>query len=266
MYCKNCGKKLPDDARFCDRCNASVRKQSDKMNLIGELKEERLARRKAKAVEERLKKIKKIKSRRRRLIFFAVLGIIMLGVISGVFMYINYAKNSTFSQPIENAPIVTDTSVPTEITAGANGGRNSDPTETAPPSVNKDGYIVSDIKGKAFAYPGKFALETENEDSAVYEDAAGDGQITVGSSVNSSDATATMKRYKTNVSETGARFGVDGSAYYITGISGSEIYHRSGYIQDGVETYYEFTYPQVSGKADEYEDNIDYMDSYLKRD
>ena len=109
MYCKNCGKKLPDNARFCDRCNVSVRKKSDKMDLIGELKEERLARRKAKAVEERLKKIKKIKSRRRRLVFFVILGIIMLGVISGVFMYINYVKNSTFNQPIENAPVITDT-------------------------------------------------------------------------------------------------------------------------------------------------------------
>lgn len=233
------------------------------MNLIGELKEERLARRKAKAVEERLKKIKKIKSRRRRIVFFVILGVIMLGVISGVFMYINYVKNSTFHQPIENAPVITDTPSPTDSFA-ADG--NSDTSRTAEPSVNKDGYIVSDLKGKSFAYPGKFALQTENADIVVYEDATGDAEITAGSVVNSSDATATMKRYKTNVSENGAKFGVNGSAYYITGSSGNDIYHRFGYIKDGVETYYEFIYPSVSARKAEYEENISYMDSYLKRD
>ena len=57
MYCKNCGKELPDDARFCDKCNMSVRKKEGKMDMIEELKEERLARQKAHEIEARLKKI-----------------------------------------------------------------------------------------------------------------------------------------------------------------------------------------------------------------
>ena len=27
MYCKNCGKELPDDAKFCMECGYSSRKQ-----------------------------------------------------------------------------------------------------------------------------------------------------------------------------------------------------------------------------------------------
>ena len=64
MYCKNCGKTLPDDARFCDKCNMSVRQEKGKMELIEELKEERLARKKAHEVEDRLKNIKKIRRKR----------------------------------------------------------------------------------------------------------------------------------------------------------------------------------------------------------
>ncbi len=94
MYCKNCGKKLPDDARFCDRCNMSVRKKSGKMDLIVELKEERLARRKAKAVEERLKKIKQIK--RKRYSRAAVIAMILVGVgiITAAAAYISVILNS----------------------------------------------------------------------------------------------------------------------------------------------------------------------------
>ncbi|MCH5213130.1 MAG: zinc ribbon domain-containing protein [Oscillospiraceae bacterium] len=267
MYCKNCGKKLPDDARFCDRCNVSVRKKSDKMNLIGELKEERLARRKAKAIEERLKKIKKIKSRRRRLVFFLVLGVILLGVISAVVMYINIVKHSTFNhQPIEEAPVITDSPAPTESATAIVIGGNPGDQEPAAPSVNKDGYIVSDIKGKSFAYPGSFALKTENENTLVFEDTKGDARITAGSVVNSETPKATMMHYQGIVSEDGTRVTDGDTSYYITGQSGSDIYHRFGYIKDGIETYYEFIYPLVSDKKAEYEADIAYMDSHLNKD
>ena len=95
MYCKNCGKELPDNARFCDKCNMSVRKKEGKMDMIEELKEERLARKKAYEIEERLKKIKKVKRKRYRAVVLMILGVVAVwGAIVGFSFWNNY-KDST---------------------------------------------------------------------------------------------------------------------------------------------------------------------------
>ena len=94
MYCKNCGKKLPDDARFCDRCNTSVRKMDNKQELIESLKEERIARRKLKTAQERLKKIKKVKRKRVQLIVWFVIIFAALGVVSFAVTNIWFSRHS----------------------------------------------------------------------------------------------------------------------------------------------------------------------------
>ena len=106
MYCKNCGKTLAEDARFCDNCNMSVRKEKGKMDLIEELKEERLARKKAHEVEHRLRSIKKIRRKRYKIIMLIVLGIIAIWV--GIFSmtFYNWWKDSSM-RPSQQTPVAT---------------------------------------------------------------------------------------------------------------------------------------------------------------
>lgn len=122
MYCKNCGKKLPDDARFCDRCNMSVRKKSGKTDLIVELKEERLARRKAKAVEERLKKIKQIKRKRYSKAAVITAIIIGVGIIAAVAAYIQVILSgdgiSVEPEAVTASPTLPPTPPPDAIVIG----------------------------------------------------------------------------------------------------------------------------------------------------
>ena len=109
MYCKNCGKTLPDDARFCDKCNMSVSQEKGKMELIEELKEERLARKKAHEVEDRLKNIKKIRRKRYKIIMLIVLGFVIIwGAIVSVSFY-NQWKDSALRPQEQRTPVTTAT-------------------------------------------------------------------------------------------------------------------------------------------------------------
>ena len=106
-YCKKCGKALPDNARFCDRCNTSVRQQSRKKALIDDLKEERLARQKAKEVEKRLRNIKKIRHRRIKLIIVAVIVLILLGVAAEwhrIYFSLIHRRSKTGLMPYRISP------------------------------------------------------------------------------------------------------------------------------------------------------------------
>ena len=110
MYCKNCGKDLPDNARFCDKCNMSVRKKERKMDLIEELKEERLARQKAHEIEARLKKIRRVKRKRYRAVALIILAVVLVwgGVI--IWTYIQESAKSTITN--DRAEYNTPTATP----------------------------------------------------------------------------------------------------------------------------------------------------------
>lgn len=253
MYCKNCGKRLPDGARFCDRCNTSVRKKSAKQELIDDLKEERLARRKAKAVEERFKKIKKMRHRRYKIITGVIIAFVLLGVISAITTNIIISKNSTFNSPIEDVPDVTE-----------------EPTATATPetavSLNSDGYIVTKILDTSFVYPSSFT-DTNDSTSGFLSlvDSVGDAAMTAGEKTASeTDAASAMKSYIDRNGLMVEKASTSDNCYFITGTSGDNRYHKCGCITNGAEIYYEFIYPLSSAKSSAYETNTEYMDSYFK--
>lgn len=264
MYCKNCGKKLPDNARFCDRCNMSVRKMESKMELIEELKAERIARQKAKAVQERYKQMQQKKRRRRKLIILAAVFVLILGFVSGITVYIDYINNSDFNKPdnYENGTVAyTDSPSAT--------AENVSPTPVATPksgtaavSPNEDGYIETSAGGVKFAYPrgydktgGNGILNLSDRDSSAV--------ITVYQEETSSTAKDIMKTYadKTDGSVTKS---IAGDGWYsITVSKPTETRHRAGIISGGKHTYYEITYPAASEKEGEYTESIEYMDSYF---
>lgn len=267
MYCKNCGKKLPDDARFCDRCNVSVRKKENKMELIEELKEERLARRKAKAIEERQKKIKRIKRKRRGVVVSVIAVILGIGVISGVIAYINYVQTSTFNDTnIEQA-----TETPTESAAPAvviGGGQNNNKTEipsvtTQKPTPGSSGtYKETSIAGFSFAYPSDFKEEKDSKYLLRLTD--GDAVITINKEVTGSAPKELMKKYADETGGTPQQSRANDTGYDITISVGSDICHKKSVVSNETEVYYEIRYPASSAKAGQYKTNIEYMDSFFQ--
>ncbi len=260
VYCKNCGKKLPDNARFCDRCNMSVRKKESRMELIEELKEERLARRKAQAVEERLKKIKKIKNKRRKMIASVICAVIALGIISGAGVYIYYAATSEFNQPLEDVPEITDVPKTDKPTAAASAGN-----ATKKPEINSDGYIVTRLGELSFAYPQSFAPDNGNKDMQLsMKDNSGDATLTGNREFTDKDAKSIMKTYADSKGGKVEESLAGDKRYTVTVVNGGKVYHRTGMVREGTETYYEIVYPSSSARKSVYESNITYMDSYFK--
>ncbi len=268
VYCKNCGKKLPDNARFCDRCNMSVRKKEDKMNLIVELKEERLARRKAKAVEERQKKIKKIKRKRFGIALSVIAVILGLGVISGVIAYINFVKNSTFNETTE---IAETTEVPTESAAPAvviGGGMSNNETNapvvtTEEPIPGLAGvYTEMSVAGMNFAYPSDF--KETNDNKTLHSLTDGNAVISVNKAVTGLIPKDLMKKYADETGGTPLESRANDTGYEITISVGSEICHKKSVIANGAEVYYEMRYPADSVNAAKYETDVEYMDGFFQ--
>ncbi|MGN0182341.1 MAG: zinc ribbon domain-containing protein [Candidatus Ornithomonoglobus sp.] len=268
MYCKNCGKKLPDDARFCDRCNMSVRKKDNKMDLIVELKEERLARRKAKAIEERQKKIKRIKRKRRGIVLSVIAIILGLGVISGVIAYINYVKTSTFNETTE---MVETTEAPTESAAPAvviGGGQSNN--ETKPPVAateepvhgSANAYTEVSLAGHSFAYPSAF--KEINDSKTLLSLTDGSAVITANKAVTSSAPKDLMKKYADETGGSPLESRANDTGYEITISVGLDIYHKKSIVVNGAEVYYEIRYPAASSNAAQYEADIEYMDGLFQ--
>lgn len=236
------------------------------MNLIEDLKEERLARRKAKAVEERQKKLRRKKIKRRGLIL-TIAGIILgLGVISAVIAYIQFVSTSTFNN---QADVEAATDVPTDSPAPAvvigGGIPESNPPvvseEQKAPTADSGQYIKTDISGVSFVYPASF-VDADGEKVLLYlKDSEGDAVITANKSVTNSDAKTLMKNYADAEGGEVIESVADNSGYEITLIIGNTIKHKKSLVEGSAETYYEITYPADSERADVYEEETEYMDS-----
>lgn len=272
MYCKNCGKKLPDDARFCDRCNMSVRKKEDKMDLIVELKEERLARRKANAVKERLKKMQVQKRKRRNKFIVAVAAIIAIGLISMFCTYIIVSMDSENNNTINytetmETPIATERAT-AQVVGGAEATTQPQVTPlsgTSAVSVNEDGYIETKIGSIDYAYPRGFEKKEPISNEILYlKDSDGGATIIANREATNSSAQELMTSYADKMGGSVVDSLAGDSWYTITISKGSEMYHRKGVLSNGILTYYEMQYPAASEKEGAYTENIEYMDEYFK--
>lgn len=266
MYCKKCGKRLPLDARFCDRCNTSVRVRNGKMGQIEDLKEERLARQKAKEVEERLRSIKKVRTRRRQIVFGVIITLVVLGIASAVASNILFSRNSVLNNPIDDGAAATEKVEDVKPTAIVIEGATATETAEEKPVVNRDGYMEINKDGVSFAYPNSFA--NDDDGSGTYlslKDSMGDAKITVyKNTAPVRTETEAMKKYrdKNNLNVTQAT--TYGKSYLVTGVNGDMTYHSFGHVEDGILFYYELIYPTASAKAESYEAAAQYMDSFLK--
>lgn len=254
MYCKNCGKKLPNDARFCDRCNTSVRKKEGKMDVIEELKEERLARRKAKAIEERLKSIKKVKRRRYKALVVFIIVVVCVGGASAIVSFVvNDSKDSPFTQEPEYAATPTP-------------GKATEQTQTAASEMPvSDEYETVSIANGNVAYPKVFVKYSGNKKSLLaLKTEDGECTIVVNKATTSLTAKELMGNYRDGIANSKAVYSLASASGYTISLTAENVtYHKKSYVKDGAEFYYEMSYPSDSGKAAEYEGYIEYMDSHF---
>lgn len=249
MYCKNCGKELPENARFCDRCNMSVRKKELKMDIIEELKEERLARHKAHTIEDRLKQIKKIKRKRYR---FGIGLAIAIVVVGGVSILGSYLWNRSEESPYNKVEEFRESEPPSM-------------TEAQTGNVNSDGYVEADIPDVKFAYPDGFSKNSSGKYLLSLADKSGDGTIVVGTQKAEIGAVELMEQYRDSIKNAKVENSLaSAKGYSITVHSDDTTYHRKSYIEDGKELFYEMTYPTNSEKSSEYKKYAEYMDEYFK--
>lgn len=245
MYCKNCGKELPDNARFCDKCNVSVRKKEGKMDMIEELKEERLARQKAHEIEARLKKIKKVKRKRYRAVALIILGVVAVwGAIVGLSFWNNY-KDSTLR---DAQPELKETEAPEATPASTGAADDGD-------------YASIIVDGVEITYPAIFS-DSEVEDAdcvASFSDEDGKARLII----DSKEATQTPNElmdeyYRSVLNAKSEESSATDAGYTITLTAGTKIHHKKCLIKDGNAISYEIIYPKDS--AGGYEKYIEYMD------
>ncbi len=271
MYCKNCGKKLPDEARFCDRCNMSVRKKEGKKDRIAELKEERLARRQAKAVEERLKKMKKVKHRKYKNAAAIAVLVLLIGVASGVigWIMINPGQGDNNEGALRTEETAVPTKAPTIVTGGtpipSTASPSSEPEQTASPvSLNGDGYYVTEIGGIRFAYPRSFKnYESDGGKTLSLYDVTGDAVLTAGKNATGLQPKDLMEKYYADMGGTVMESRAGEKEYEISLMTGTEIRHRKSCVLNGLEVYYEISYPASSANRQQYIDDIEYMDTFF---
>lgn len=245
MYCKNCGKELPDDARFCDKCNMSVRKKEGKMDMIEELKEERLARQKAHEIEARLKKIKKVKRKRYRAVALIIIGVIAVwGAIVGLSFWNNY-KDSTLR---DAQPELMATEEP-------------EATPEATEKVNSGEYSLITVDGIEITYPAEFSQSevAEGDYVASFSNEEGSARIIIDRKTATQTPNELMDEYYRSVlNAKSEKSSATDAGYTITLTAGTKKHHKKCLIKDGEAISYEIIYPKDS--SDEYEKHIEYMD------
>ena len=243
-----------------------MRVKNGKMDQIEGLKEERLARQKAKEVEERLRNIKKVRRRRRQIILGIIIALAVLGIASAIASNLLFSRNSVLNNPIEDGAVATEKAEDAKPTAIVIEGAAATETAGDKPVVNRDGYMEINKSGISFAYPNSFANDDGGEGTYLsLKDSMGDAKIAVYKDTASvKTETEAMKKYRDNNDLTVTQATTYGKSYLVIGTNGDKTYHSFGHVEDGMIFYYELIYPTASSKAESYEASAQYMDSFLK--
>lgn len=216
------------------------------MDIIEELKEERLARKKAYEIEERLKKIKKVKRKKYRGVAFIVLAVVLVWAgIVGFSFWENY-KNSTLR---DAEPELQTTQEPQ---------KTEKPKDTA-----DDSYTVVTIDGIEIAYPDKFTQSEVGDMDCVasFSDEDGDAMLIIDRKAATQTPIELMDEYcisvLNGVPDEGKSKASD-KGYVITLTAGTKKRHKKCIIKDGEAISYELIYHKDD--MAEYEGYAEYMD------
>lgn len=287
MNCKNCGKRLSEQARYCDRCGSPIKNSSSgrggskKTYSSGggtAVATKTSTRSKDSYDNYRKKKMQReLEQRRRRrkariaivwIIFLAIIGAVGGGLYAYTYM-MRGINDQTDSTPTQVVQVATQTAEATE-----DADETPEPKPTATPEQEDDNpgceVYIDRAYGFKCAYPADFdtgSLMNKNTRLSL-ESSSGDAQVLICyEKINKSDtASGLLKDYVDGLG-VDAEFKKSGDKWYsVTFIRNGRIQHRKAVImEDNQLVYYDFAYDQGSDNKNTYEDYIDYMDDYIEK-
>lgn len=283
MYCKNCGRELKSEMRFCDRCGQSVRQgkkteSAARREELEALQEDRLNRRRKMAELEAKKAEKKqkrnmLKKKNKKLIYF--IAIILLAAVSAIITYIamSASSNNAAWKTRDGSEALNATAVPT-VEPSDNSALNTPVPTTLPivgvetentDPVNSDGYRVFTVSDSlSCPYPTVFSKKEagDNQLLSIFDNTGGASMVIAREKdAVSSQASELLKNYAQKTSGT-VLYSLAGDNWFgITTSKNNIITHRKYLIIDGKAIYYSFDYDKNSVSAAEYEKYIEYIDN-----
>lgn len=292
MYCKKCGRKLRNEARFCDHCGQST-KETRTQSTSKTTGARTQGSSKARSEYEKNKKQRQLERERvqkkRRTAFFLLLIAIVVAAVLGFASY-NMTKNEldkekqtveeTLKPENTEETVKTDTEEseetetpskntpkPTEVSEKAE-QKNEKYYETVANSCNI--YRDDRMDSIRCPYPESFEQGSKSNKNTVISlvDPLNDGAMMICAEAvgTGKSASVLMKNYAAGVGGSIKTSRAGDGWYEISFERNNKINHRKAVIADGLCVYYNFSYDVDSSEASSYEEYIEYIDYYLDKE
>ena len=269
MYCKKCGKKISDNARFCDRCGQPVpaqRPQPKKRELDS-------------YDRYRKKKMQKEAQRRRQkkrvavIVVWAIIIAVIVSVAGGLYAHNYIMKNAP--DGVQAMPGVSPTPKPSETVepTASTAAKSEEPDDSEGGSMNSASdegcqIYIDNVYGFRCPYPSEFEVDNlSNQNTRLsLKDAEGGGRMIISyEKISDTDNGASLMRDYVGGIGVSPEYNRAGENWYsVSFVRNGKVNHRKGIIINGTEhVYYDFTYDQLSDKKAKYEDYTDYIDEFL---
>ena len=289
MYCKNCGRKLEDTARFCDRCGQMAGTVPPRQKPQGRQDTDNAGRNNKRFEsqgrdsysEYRKKKMqndldaKRRKKKTRILVIWVAIITIVAAVGGGIF-----ANRQTKSQleaekakktgvtPTETATEQADESSSEEPEETSENKQSAEKSETADnPDVEVYRDSMYDFKCPCPSYFEQGTLANNNTRLSL-SDPDGDGKMLICcEKISGNQSPAVLMREYVNGIGVEPDFNRAGTNWYaVTFTRNSKTNHRKAIIIDNsTYMYYDFSYNSASDNKSKYEEFIEYADGYLDK-
>ena len=288
MYCKKCGRKLREEARFCDYCGQST-KETRSQSAPKTTRTQSSS--KARSEYEKNKKQRQIERERvqknRRTAFFLLLVAIVVAAVLGFASY-NMTKTEldkekqvteeTQTPKTTQEPIETEDDTEEEKTSEATpkstetSQKTEEKNEKYYESVAKSCNIYRDDRMDSIRcpYPESFEQGSKSNKNTVISlvDPLNDGAMMICSETvgTGKSASTLMKNYAEGVGGSIKTSRAGDGWYEITFERNNKLNHRKAVVVDGLCVYYDFSYDVDSGESSSYEEYIEYIDYYLDKE
>ncbi|MBP3359714.1 MAG: zinc ribbon domain-containing protein [Clostridia bacterium] len=280
MYCKKCGKKLSDSARFCDRCGqpSGTAPKKTQRPAAPQNRTQTLSKRQQDSYDRYRKKQlqkeaeKKRRRKRTRIITIWVILIALLGSVGGgLYAYYYTMKNSGGDWTGANAsasPADTQQSSPLPSASSETAQAAASATASAAQDNSGCEIYIDNAYGFKCPYPAKFETGTlSNRNTRLsLKDPDGDGEMLISYEKISETQTAAnlMRDYVKGIGVS-ADFNRAGENWYEVDFTrNGKVNHRKAVIiEKNKYVYFDFTYNENTEHKKVYDSYIDYADEYL---
>lgn len=271
MYCKKCGKKLPDSSRFCDRCgqptNAAPKKSRPKQDAPKRRQNDSYDNYRKKKMQHEVQRRRR--QRQTRIItVWAIIIAILVAVGAGFGAYYITMKNLTENKVTASPSPSASTSAASEAPSESAAAQKS---EAAQDSDNSGCDIYIDKSyGFKCAYPSDFETGTlaNSNTKLSLKDPSGDGEMLIScEKVSESQTMSVLLRDYVKGIGVEPDFNRAGDDWYtVTFTRNGKVNHRKAVLFDkALLVYYDFTFSEGSDNKAKYSGYITYIDEYIEK-